>query len=139
MYFRIYHFCCCIIFYIIKLPRRVKYFLYGVEYYFLDLTGDNINGGIHEITCSEDIGDAAKKVLRAFALLPEAGAVAADYGDGDYISFNNTAAERLVSGGGNYNYTAYAGVFYSHGLSYDRTSKGAGVGFRAAYAELPTE
>ena len=101
-------------------------------------TGDNINSGIHEVTCTADISDAAKKVLRAYGLLPEDGAVAADYGDGDYISFNNNAAERLVHGGGYYSGTASAGVFCSGGNNGTRSSAGTSVGFRAAFAVLPT-
>lgn len=116
-----------------KVSSKPKYVITIAE----GQTGDNINGGIHEITCSEDIGDAAKKVLRAFALLPEASAVAADYGDGDYISFNNTAAERLVVGGGYY-YATYAGVFCGYGHYYTRSYTYANIGFRAAYADLPT-
>lgn len=99
---------------------------------------ENVNSGIQDITCSADIADAAKYVLRAFGLLPEAGAVAADYGDGDRLYFNNVAAERLVSGGGNCSSTASAGVFYSNGYAYTRSVTSANVGFRSAYAELPT-
>lgn len=99
---------------------------------------ENVSSGIQDITCSADIADAAKYVLRAFGLLPEAGAVAADYGDGDRLYFNNVAAERLVSGGGHYNYTTNAGVFYSYGSNYARSSAHTGIGFRSAFAELPT-
>lgn len=102
-----------------------------------DQTSENVNGGIQTITCSDDISEAAKKILRAYGLLAEDGAVAADYGDGDYISFNNVAAERLTNGGGNYTVTTNAGVFFSGG-SYARTNSYASVGFRLAYADLPT-
>lgn len=117
-----------------KVSSKPKYVITIAE----GQTGDNINGGIHEITCSDDISDAAKKVLRAYALLPEAGAVAADYGDGDYISFNNTAAERLVNGGGNCGSASSAGVFYGHGHVSTRSNAYTHIGFRAAYADLPT-
>ena len=117
-----------------KVSSKPKYVITIAE----GQTGDNINGGIHEITCSDDISDAAKKVLRAYALLPEAGAVAADYGDGDYISFNNTAAERLVVGGGHFSSASNAGVFCGYGSGYTRSGTGTRIGFRAAYADLPT-
>ena len=117
-----------------KVSNKPKYVISIAE----GQTGDSISSGIHEITCSEDIGDAAKKVLRAFALLPEDGAVAADYGDGDQLYFNNNAAERLVGGGGSYGSTSSAGVFFSNGSGYARSGTHSSFGFRAAYAELPT-
>ena len=102
-------------------------------------TSDNVNGGIQTITCTDDISSTAKTVLRAYALLAEDGAVAADYGDGDYLSFNNNANERLVNGGGNCGGGAYAGVFFSSGTSGNgRSYVGASIGFRSAYAVLPT-
>lgn len=100
-------------------------------------TSENVNGGIQTITCSEDIGEEAKKVLRAYGLLAEDGAIATDYGDGDYLSFNNVAAERLADGGGSCTRTASAGVFCGNGGS-SRTTASASVGFRLAYADLPT-
>jgi len=117
-----------------KVSSKPKYVITIAE----GQTGDTIQGGIHEITCSEDISDAAKKVLRAFALLPEDGAVAADYGDGDQLYFNNNAAERLVNGGGYYSNTTHAGVFCGYGNGNTRASANAGIGLRAAYADLPT-
>ena len=101
-------------------------------------TNSNFSSRIDQITCSADIADAAKLVLRAFGLLPEAGASQSDYGDGDQLYFNNEAAERLVSGGGGYTYTTYAGVFYSYGSYYTRSGANSVVGFRSAFAELPT-
>lgn len=101
---------------------------------------DSFNAKINEITCSEDIGDAAKYVLRAYGLLGEDGATASDYGDGDNLYFNNTEAttERLAYGGGYYGNATNAGVFYSHGSNGTRSNTSASVGFRLAYADLPT-
>lgn len=101
---------------------------------------DSFNSKINEITCSEDISDAAKYVLRAYGLLGEDGATASDYGDGDNLYFNNTeaATERLASGGGSYSSTTYAGVFSSGGYYYTRSLTYASIGFRLAYADLPT-
>lgn len=101
-------------------------------------TSENFNGGIHQITCSDDIGSAAKIVLRAYGLLAEDGATAADYGDGDKLYFNNVADERMAFGGGYYNGGTYAGVFYSYGSNYSRTGTGTYIGLRVAYADLPT-
>lgn len=100
-------------------------------------TGDTISGGLHTITCSSDIADAAKLVLRAYGLLPESGAVAADYGDGDSVTFSNNLAEGLMYSGGYYNNTSSAGVFYSSGKS-GRSHQFGTVGFRAAYAVIPS-
>lgn len=102
-------------------------------------TSENVNSAIHLITCTEDISDAAKIVLRAYGLLAEDGATAANYGDGDYLSFNNVADERVVFGGGGYNNGAYAGVFFSSGNCSTRSYTNAIIGFRVAYADLPTE
>ena len=101
-------------------------------------TSYSFNSRIDQITCSADIADAAKLVLRAFGLLPEAGASQSDYGDGDQLYFNNEAAERLVNGGGSYGSTTNAGVFYSVGSSNARSYANTYIGFRSAFAELPT-
>ena len=83
------------------------------------------------VTCTEAIGDAAKLLLRALGMLPDADAVAADYQD-DYFYMNNSEAERCVSRGGYWNSGGNAGLFYSDGY-YGRTHTGGGFGFRSAY------
>lgn len=88
-------------------------------------------------TCTADISDAAKAVLRAYALLQENGTTTADY-DGDRLYFNNEADERVAYGGGVYGYTTNAGVFFSGGSGSTRTSTSTYIGFRSAYAPLPT-
>lgn len=99
---------------------------------------DNFSGKITEITCSEDISSTTQSVLRAYALLAESGSSATDYGDGDVISFNNNADERLANGGGNYSIGAFAGVFCGYGHGGTRSVMSANIGFRSAYAVLPT-
>lgn len=100
---------------------------------------DNTNGNITQITCDSNISEATKKVLRAYALLAEDGASVSDYGgDGDYLSFNSNADERVAYGGGGFNGTTSAGVFYSSGSDHTRTYAHTGIGFRSAYAPLPT-
>lgn len=100
---------------------------------------EGFNSGVHEISCTNDISDAAKKVLRAYGLLAEDGATASDYGDGDRLYFNNSeaATERLAFGGGHCTSPTSAGVFYSSGST--RSTTYAYIGFRLAYADLPTE
>lgn len=87
------------------------------------------------ITCSEDIADPAKAVLRAYGLLPEDGKSAADYDD-DRLWFNNEADERLSHSGGYYGYGTYAGVGFSSGYYVSRSGAYVYVGFRSAYADL---
>lgn len=87
------------------------------------------------MTCSADIADAAKVVLRAYGLLPEEGATAAEY-DNDRLYFNNEADERLFYSGGYYLSGAYAGVGCSVGHWAYRGNVGVNVGFRSAYADL---
>ena len=82
------------------------------------------------MTCAAAIGDAAKVLLRALALLPDEGSAAADY-EGDYFWWNNGVAERCVSRGGHWNLGANAGVFYLNG--YSRSGSRTYIGFRSAY------
>lgn len=88
------------------------------------------------MTCAEGISDAAKKVLRAYGLLPEDGTSATDY-DNDRLYFNNQADERLFGSGGSYGVGTTAGVGYSYGVTSSRTNAGVNVGFRSAYYEAP--
>lgn len=81
-------------------------------------------------TCTAAIGDAAKVLLRALALLPDEGATADSY-EGDYMWWNNGAAERCVYRGGFWYYGASAGVFCLSGHS--RSISGTYIGFRSAY------
>ena len=83
------------------------------------------------VTADSSIGDAAKLLLRALALLPDDGAVAADY-EGDYMYWNHNVSERCVYRGGNWASGTRAGLFYLSG-SDDRSNTGAPLGFRSAY------
>lgn len=83
------------------------------------------------VTCTAAIGAATKVLLRSLALLPDEGAVEADY-EGDYYWLNNGVAERCVIRGGYWNSGASAGVFYFSG-DYSRAYVNTGVGFRSAY------
>ena len=82
------------------------------------------------VTCTAAIGDAAKVLLRALALLPDEGAAAADY-EGDLMYWNNAQAERCVFRGGAWSGGANAGVFALSG--YSRSPSPATLGFRSAY------
>lgn len=83
------------------------------------------------VTCDSNIGDAAKLVLRALAMLPDDGAVATDYQD-DYFYMNNNQSERGVSRGGHWGNGAGAGLFDSNGLD-GRANTNGYLGFRSAY------
>lgn len=84
-----------------------------------------------KLTCTGDISEAAKTVLRTLALLPEEGAIESDY-EGDSVWLNNTAAERIISrGGSSINGKSY-GVFSLAG-HIGRSATPPSFGFRAAY------
>lgn len=84
------------------------------------------------IVCSSDISDAAKLLLQDLGML--------QYGTGELFSahnnyFNNAQEERSFFSGGGY-YTAYGlASFSGHGA---RSSSDVYIGFRAAFAKLPT-
>lgn len=98
-------------------------------------TSENFSCALGALTCSADISDAAKAVLRAYGLLPVDGAKASDYDD-DRLWFNNVADERLFHSGGYYGYGTSAGVGFSNGDWTNRGSVVVGVGFRSAFADL---
>ena len=85
----------------------------------------------YQVAADSSIGDAAKVMLRALALLPDSD-VTTDVYEGDYMWWNNGVAERCVSRGGYWHYGALAGVFSLAGLN-SRCSVYPAVGFRAAY------
>lgn len=85
----------------------------------------------YQVTADSSIGDAAKVMLRALALLPDSD-VTTDVYEGDYMWWNNGVAERCVSRGGCWYNGAIAGVFYLYGGD-SRSAASANVGFRAAY------
>ena len=85
----------------------------------------------YQVAADSSIGDAAKVMLRALALLPDSG-VTTDVYEGDYMWWNNGVAERCVCRGGGWGGGAGAGVFSLRGRD-SRGDAGTGVGFRAAY------
>ena len=99
-------------------------------------TSESFSCLLGSMTCSADISDAAKAVLRAYGLLPVDGAKPADYDD-DRLYFNNVADERLFHSGGNYyGYGTYAGVGYGSGSGTSRGGVNVGIGWRSAYVDL---
>ncbi|MCD8348806.1 MAG: formylglycine-generating enzyme family protein [Lachnospiraceae bacterium] len=108
-------------------------------YYGITVTTESsdFSFAIGSATCTSDISDAAKATLRAYGLLPEDGSTAADY-DNDRLYWNNAASERMFGSGGYFSSTTYAGVFYGSGISGTRTITYTSIGFRSAYAPLPT-
>ena len=85
----------------------------------------------YQVAADSSIGDAAKVMLRALALLPDSD-VTTDVYEGDYMWWNNGVAERCVSRGGLWSDGANAGVFSLHGNN-SRSYVPTSLGFRAAY------
>ena len=85
----------------------------------------------YQVAADSSIGDAAKVMLRALALLPDSD-VTTDVYEGDYMWWNNGVAERCVFRGGYWGSGAGAGVFCLNGLI-SRGYVGTHLGFRAAY------
>ena len=85
----------------------------------------------YQATADSSIGDAAKVMLRALALLPDSD-VTTDVYEGDYMWWNNGVAERCVYRGGGWSSGSGAGVFYLSGYG-SRGNADSSLGFRAAY------
>ena len=90
---------------------------------------------LENVTCSADIGDAAKLMLQALGLF-KYDTTAGAYG-GDYIYMSSIEAERAFHCGGYYASGAGAGVFCASG-HYGRTNANGSIGFRSAFVKLPT-
>lgn len=86
-----------------------------------------------DVTADTGIGDKAKLLLRALAMLPDDSAASADY-QGDYFYANNGQAERCLARGGNWYSSGSAGVFDSDLRSGRGFSYGS-LGFRSALIE----
>ena len=90
---------------------------------------------LEAVTCSADIGDAAKfmlQVLGLFKYIDTAGAYS-----GDYLYLFSTEAERSFYCGGSCDNGANAGVFCCRGSS-ARSYSSSSIGFRSAFVKLPT-
>lgn len=85
----------------------------------------------YKIECGDEIGEAAKVLLRALALLPDTDAVASDYENAN-VAFHNGQAERCMGRGGRYTSMGNAGVFSIY-CNTSRNNTSADTGFRAAY------
>ena len=86
----------------------------------------------YQVAADSSIGDAAKVMLRALALLPDSD-VTTDVYEGDYMWWNNGVAERCVFRGGSWPDGASAGVFCLNGNN-SRSNANTNIGFRAALA-----
>lgn len=86
------------------------------------------------VTCDSTIGDAAKLLLQALAMLPDTALtgdnIDANYGN-DYFYWNNTQAERCLRRGGHWSGGSRAGVFGSD-LVNARSGVHASLGGRSA-------
>ena len=84
-----------------------------------------------DATCTNEISDAAKALLRALALLPDEGAVDSEY-ENDYMYWNNGEAERFVVRGSHWFGGPDAGIFNVHGRL-SRSEYTEQVSFRSVY------
>ena len=85
------------------------------------------------ITCSANIGTAAKDLLIALGMMPKTSTIIPSSNQTCY--FNNGAAERSFDRGG---YCSYSGCgFGSFYGSYDRSFSSVSIGFRSAFVKLP--
>lgn len=90
-----------------------------------------------DVTCDSSIGAAAKLLLQALAMLPDAAltgdGIDATYG-GDYFYINNAEAERCLIRGGYWLIGGNAGVFSSY-LYIPRSHARGSIGGRSAFYE----
>ena len=91
----------------------------------------NFSKAFKDIACDETIGDEAKAVMKALAIIPD---TTEDVFEGDIHYFNNITEERVPCCGGHYGNGAGAGVFCCS--AYGRSYSVATLGFRSAYCEL---
>ena len=101
------------------------------------LSDSSRNCKFKDMTCDGAIGAAAKLLLQALALLPDASltgdGIDANYGN-DVFYANNGAAERCLRRGGYWSNGEGSGVFFVV-LSYDRSHSDVGSGGRSACYE----
>ena len=99
------------------------------------------NCAFKDITADESIGDAAKLLLQALALLPDTAltgtGIDTTYG-GDNVWANNGAEERCPARGGGWVIGGRAGVFLLD-LSSPRSSTGWSIGGRCAFVKQQAE
>lgn len=81
--------------------------------------------------CDNEIGDVAKMVLRALALLPDEGASTDEYG-GDRMYWNNAQPECYLSRGGHWIIGQEAGLFCLS-CNNNEAYASTGISFRSAY------
>lgn len=91
--------------------------------------------GFGTIDCDSTIGDAAKLVLQCLGMLPYKSTDLCPKA-GHLCWFNNGADERAFFSGGAWNVSS-CGLASFNGYS-PRSNSWSGLGFRAAYAKLPT-
>lgn len=83
------------------------------------------------VACDTTVGDSAKLLMRALAMLPDDEDT--EY-DNDYFYVNNAESERIVIVGGCWSSSASAGVFCSYAND-SRSGANRHSGFRLAYIE----
>lgn len=114
-------------------------YINGVWTYSTTIAHTKVANGCSFASVKADasIGDAAKLLLQALAMLPDAAltgdGISANY-NGDHFWVNNTEAERCLFRGGSWNDGGRAGVFYSN-LGNARSYSHGDVGGRSAFVE----
>lgn len=94
-------------------------------------TETSLHCSFEKVTCSETVGDAAKVLLRALALLPDEGFTTSDYKN-DRVWYANGRNECALYRGGPWDKLTYTGIF-SCSCAYGRSMYSSSVGFRATY------
>lgn len=117
----------------------VKLKFSGNSWVYSTTTGTKMASGCNfaSITADTSIGDAARLLLQALAMLPDTnligGSIDSGYGN-DYFYIDTTQRERCLFRGGYFEANALSGVFCSY-LSNDRSSAGGEVCGRSAYID----
>lgn len=115
--------------YVMSDDGTVGYWTYVTE--ITNATNGSRNSAFQNLKCTDAIGEAAKVLLRALALLPDSDVNLSNYAN-DRVWWTNGAKECLVYRGGSRDKSSYCGVFSISG-AYFRTNSGGDIGFRSAY------
>ncbi len=91
----------------------------------------SLHCAFEKVTCSGTIGEAAKVLLRALALLPDTDASSGVY-ENNRVWWANARDECVLYRGGPWDKVAYAGIFSLSG-AYGRNNFSSSIGFRSAY------
>lgn len=97
-----------------------------------DASNQNRSCTFGKVVCADGVGDAAKMLLRALALLPDEGAGETDYDLDSFYCTNGIAERCVIRGGPATGAVNGSGVFCLY-ASWARTISSENVGFRSSY------